>query len=300
MDTTEVFCPGDSCAGSYFPPFPIGIAGSVSGFLFGTAVVCGGAQTTYKGCTEKNSAQYCSRNAECVQTAGGSLWCTGPKTNACYIYDRYLTKDWKLSPKSLVTARAYAASVSLPSGRMWILGGADQTSILKTTEFVDISNNAISRVSSGPDMEEPLLGHCAALVTSSQAVVLGGFSSMLNDHTPQVRVYDFNTQTWDKKSWMSAGPRIDSSCLNVEINGLRQVLLTGGWNNQLLADTAVFSTTEYRWLFFNESNPNPIRSSVLIERNQKPYLLGGVVCSSEGKSCKQTSKGKKVHSTSQM
>ena len=267
------------------------VVGSVSGFLLGTAVVCGGARTTYEGCKEKSDAQYCSRNAECVKTAGGSLWCTGPKTNACYIYDRYMKRDWTLSPKSLASARANAASVSLPSGKMWILGGADETSILKTTEFVEISDNAIARIFPGPDMQEPLLGHCAALVTSSQAVVLGGFSALLNDYTPHVRVFDFNTQTWDKKSWMSAGPRIDSSCLNVEINGLRQALLAGGWNNAILSDTSVFLKTEFRWMFFNGSNPNPVRSSALIERNQKPYLLGGVTCSSAGRSCKQTNKG---------
>jgi hypothetical protein len=81
------------------------------------AAVCGGARTTYDSCIRSNTAQYCQRNAQCVTSAGGSLWCTGPKTGACYTYDRYLKKSWVWSAKGLKTARAYAASVVLPDGR---------------------------------------------------------------------------------------------------------------------------------------------------------------------------------------
>lgn len=240
MDSTEVFCPNDTCSGFAFPSFPYGVIGAVSGYLLGTAVVCGGAQTSYRNCRDQNTAKYCSRNAECVKSAGGSLWCTGPKTSTCYIFDRYASRAWVASPLGLRTARAYAASVVMPDGRLWVLGGADQSTILASTEFVEVIDNAIQSVMFGPSMPEPLISHCAALVSSSKVVVLGGFSSLLNDYTPTVRVYDFSINQWITTPSMTAGSRIDASCLNVEINGVRQALLAGGWSNLALMDSAVW------------------------------------------------------------
>ena len=261
MDDVEVFCPNDACSAANFQHFPYGVVGSVSAFVLGTAVVCGGARTTYDGCTNKNTAQYCARNAECLSSAGGSIWCTGPKTDACYIYDRYIARNWVLSQQSLLSRRAYAASVVLPDGRFWILGGADGSQILQTTEFLIISENVIQSVRPGPDMLEPLMGHSAAWIIPTQVLVLGGFSSMLNDYTPVATVYDFNDQQWIKKSWMSPGPRIDASCLNVDIGGQRSVLLAGGWNNGALTDTGLFSKKDFHWAFYNgtsiKSNPLP-------------------------------------------
>jgi Kelch motif/Galactose oxidase, central domain len=296
LDSTEVFCPNDACTDASFASFPHGIIGPVSGFLLGTTLVCGGARTTYAGCSVKNGNTFCDRNAECVKTAGGSLWCTGPKTDACYTYDRYFAKNWVQSLQSLLSPRAYAASVIMPDGRLWILGGAGQSSILISTEFIELSTNGIQRVYAGPNMLEPLLGHCAALVTPNQVVVVGGFSSVLNDYTPNVQVYDFTTQSWNRKNWMTAGPRIDSSCLNVDILGDRQVLLAGGWDNNPKSDSAIFSKTAYRWknvIGIGSSAdplPYPLRSSVMIERNQQPHLIGGVICSATGRPCSQSSK----------
>jgi len=196
----------------------------------------------------------------------------------------------------LGTARAYAASVVLPDGRLWVLGGADQSTILQSTEFIIMADNTIKMVRPGPNMPEPLMNHCAAWVSATQVVVLGGFSSVLNDYTPSASVYDFSTQQWIQKSWMNPEARIDGSCLNVFIGGQRRVLLAGGWNNEALSDTAVFSGIDFHWSYLsgsgNSSNPlpYPLRSSVMIERNQVPYLIGGVTCTSRGMSCKPTNK----------
>ena len=293
-----MFCPNDTCSQAPFISFPYGIIGPVSGFNLGTTFVCGGARTIYAGCAAKSYGTHCDRNAECIQTLGGTLWCTGPKLDACYTYDRYITKKWVLAAQTLRTARVYAASVALPDGRLWILGGAGSSSMLKSTEFIQVSETGIEKIYPGPDMIEPLLGHCAALVTLNQVVVIGGFSSVLNDYTPNVQVYDFLAQSWDRKSSMSAGPRIDSSCLNVNILGDRQVLMAGGWDNSPKSDTAIFSKVDQRWSFLGSSGTNagplpyPLRSSVMIERNQEPYLIGGVTCAKTGRPCVQSSKSK--------
>lgn len=270
----EVFCLKDTCDGADFSHFPYGVIGAVSAFVQGNAVVCGGARTTYDSCKVKNTAQYCPRNAQCVATAGGSLWCTGPKTNACYTYERYTKKTWVQSPKGLLTARAFSASVVMPDGRFWILGGAGKNAVLQTTEFLTLSEQGITAVTDGPAMLEPLMSHCAAWVTPSQVLVLGGFSSAINDYTPVAAIYDFSLEQWIKKPWMNPGPRIDAACLNVGIGGQRRILLAGGWNNEALKDTAVFSKETLQWTFYNGSVPStnpllsPLRSSFMIERNQ--------------------------------
>ena len=293
-----MFCPNDSCNARSFAQFPYGVIGSVSAFIRGQAVVCGGARTTYDGCTSVNDAQYCPRNAQCFTSAGGSLWCTGPKTKACYTYDRFVKKNWVLSKVGLLTARAYAASVVMPDGRFWILGGADESSALQTTEFVTVTETGISVVTEGPLMLEPLVSHCAAWVTSTQVLVVGGFSTALSDYTPHAAIYDFSLDQWIKWSWINPGERIDASCLNVGIGGLRRVLLAGGWLHKALTDTALFSKDDYHWKFLDGpapgSNPlpGPWRSSVMIERNQVVYLLGGVTCQTpKGRPCKQTNQG---------
>jgi len=222
------------------------------------------------------------------------MWCTGPKISDCYVYNRFPENKWTASPVSLSTPRAYTASVKLWDGRIWVLGGAGSTNVLKSTEFITAKDNKLF-IRPGPDMDEPLMGHCAAVVTNSQVVVLGGFSSQINDYNPRVLFYDFNTVQWIHKSWMSPGARMDSSCLNVNIEGKRKVIFAGGWNNLALQDSAVLNEMDYHWVFLNSNGtdplPFPLRSSVLIERLGTSYLLGGIECDTEGLVCNRSDKG---------
>ena len=55
-------------------------------------VMCLIIRSVYASCVVENTANVCQRNADCVTSAGQSIWCTGPKTGACYVYDRYLTR----------------------------------------------------------------------------------------------------------------------------------------------------------------------------------------------------------------
>ena len=89
-------------------------------------------------------------------------------------------------------------------------------------------------------MQEPLMGHCAALISQTRVVVAGGLSPLTNDFVSKSWVYDFEVNEWTSKSWMSVrSARMDASCLNVEISNLRKVIFAGGWSNEPLADTQV-------------------------------------------------------------
>jgi hypothetical protein len=52
-----------------------------------------------------------------------------------------------------------------------------------------------------------------------------------------------------------------SSFLNVEVNGSRQALLAGGWNQRALNDSALFVSQSLHWKFFDPAPlPYPLRS----------------------------------------
>ena len=109
-------------------------------FILGQNIVCGGAIKTYVECTKHSEGSFkCDRNVECVQTTGGSEWCTGPKTKNCYSYD-FIDKSWN-KVAELKTARAYAGSVTMPDGTIWIMGGIGRKSVLKSTEILQFKNN---------------------------------------------------------------------------------------------------------------------------------------------------------------
>jgi hypothetical protein len=302
-DNVEVFCPNDACSQAPFAALPFGITGSVGAFSKGVAFICGGARTFYRDCAAKNSANFCARNAECVTTAGGALWCTGPKIASCFVYDRYLTKSWIASPLGLLYARAHAASVVLPDGRVWVLGGVGSAKVLQTTEIIETDETGIAKIYQGADLPEPLIGHCAAVLSTAQVMVIGGYSTVQNDYSATAFVYDFGANQWSQN--VGAGARMDASCLNVNFGGLQTVLVAGGWNNLALSDTAVYNATDSKWIFLNGTGslstgspssplPAPLRSSALIERSQSSILLGGVSCDADGRSCRQSDAGEDI------
>ena len=148
-----------------------------------------------------NTANTCQRNAECITSSGSSLWCTGPKIGTCFVFDRRIARTWTTADVSFRTPRAFAASVFLPDGRTWVLGGAGSSSILKTTEFITLDAMSHLRIVPGPDMLEPLMYHSAAWISATQVVVLGGFSPVTSDYSPNAFVYDFETLKWTTKPW---------------------------------------------------------------------------------------------------
>ena len=252
----------------------------------------------YTGCAVKNTARYCDRNAECITTLGGSQWCTGPKIADCYTYQRYPLSIWSKSTKSLLTPRAYAASVVLPDERIWVLGGAGSSRVLASTEFIAADESQITQITAGPDLPKPLMGLCAAMLSDTEVMVIGGFSPVINDYSPNAYIYDLTTSKWTNEGLMGPGSRLDSACLNVNLGGISRFVFAGGWNNEALSDWGYLDAKDLLWKNFlgSGSNPDPLpfplRSSVMVEHNTTYYLIGGVECQAPGRPCSQTSKGK--------
>lgn len=92
LDEVEVVAPGFTCKDQMMPPYPFKIVGTVSAFLLGKSIVCGGGRMDYIECTETDGERICQKNIECVSTAGNAQWCTGPKLGDCFSYDPTFTK----------------------------------------------------------------------------------------------------------------------------------------------------------------------------------------------------------------
>ena len=92
----EVFAPGMTCT-SAPPPFPSTIVGTVSGFVNGLNIVCGGGKMEYVDCSKHpvERSNDCDTDLDCVHTSGGARWCTGPKVKKCYTlyYDIVTSKE---------------------------------------------------------------------------------------------------------------------------------------------------------------------------------------------------------------
>ena len=164
LNDVELLAPGKSCHNEKMPPFPLKVAAPVGAFAGkGSTVVCGGATTLYRNCkVYPGDKKICENNLECVKTAGEAEWCTGPKTDACYTFN-ILTDRWEKSGK-LLQPRAYASSVVLSNGKVWVLGGLGRTEVLKSTEILENTGFGVWKVEKGPDLPMPLFSHCTTML----------------------------------------------------------------------------------------------------------------------------------------
>lgn len=136
-------------------------------------------------------------------------------------------------------------------------------------------------------MPSGLLGSCAAPLNKDEILVMGGFSTLINDYIDIAYILSTSTYQWSSKSWarLRNGPRLDASCASVNWYDARYLLVAGGWNNYATNTTEMmldgrFQSITQRSITGEVSQPLPLklRSSVLTELNDMPFLIGGVIC----------------------
>lgn len=293
LDQVEIFAPGFDC--KHQPPlvpYPHKIIGASAGFIEGQNIVCGGAVYEYYSCKlHSEGSNICDKNVDCVESRGGSQWCTGPKIKACYSYD-FLNFNWTKS-LDLKIPRAYASSVSMLDGTFWIFGGVGTKSILKSSEVLELKKSGQWKLRSGPNLPQAMVGHCAASLDPWHIIVAGGFNPITSDYIEKAYILDLTDPNgdsfWITKPWMKLnyGPIMDSTCGLVHWEGKHQVIISGGWNNSVLHSTEIFKSDSKRWQQmgkpYNSSHfimalPYGLRSAVMGELDKKPFLAGGVKC----------------------
>ena len=102
LDDIEIVSPNMKCHHEKLPPYPKKVAGMVGTFAGqGSSLVCGGATEAYQDCSKlPGDKKVCSKNVECVITAGETRWCSGPKTTDCYTFN-IVTDKWELTGQLL-------------------------------------------------------------------------------------------------------------------------------------------------------------------------------------------------------
>lgn len=291
LDDVEVFAPGMSCL-THPPAYPHKIVGTVGGFTRGTNIVCGGGVMEYVDCSKHpEGMRDCETDIHCAKTNGEALWCTGPKTKACYMltYDPVAVIEKWQYVLDLKTERAYASGIVLANGEFWITGGASKSRILDSTEILYVAANDKWKLKSGPKLTRALVGHCMAPLTGNEFIIAGGYSPDEDDYSKIAEIYNLVTKSWTSKVWMKLpnGPRFDSSCLNILIGDESRVVMAGGWNNTGMVISEYFENINQVWVEMGTNDTgvvkdalqSSIRSSTMVDLDGITYLAGGVTCS---------------------
>ena len=90
----------------------------------------------------------------------------------------------------LFTPRGYSAAVVINSHQLWVTGGLDDKfNDLASTEIVDILANPPTVVP-GPELPEPMNGHCIVQLNQSTVFFMGG------EQSKKTFFFDASTLTW--------------------------------------------------------------------------------------------------------
>ncbi len=145
---------------------------------------------------------------------------------------------------SMWEKRGYPASLPVGSqeGVLWVAGGHNGHHLLASTELVAPDRSASIR---GPELPEPLWGHCMAKINSSTAMIIGGIAK---DGQLSGRTYYYTTK---KHAWIPGPelltPRSDMTCglIKDTRTGSVKVVVAGGDDGfELLDSTELLTITD--------------------------------------------------------
>lgn len=219
-NSIEIIGDGFQCDGSQSnPPIPLGPSGNLIGWLAeyhdGTIYLCGGQDSNIH--------------------------------NECY-YLNIGSSSWVLT-NPMVASRRYAASVTMPDGRLVILGGYNTGSAwLDTVEVKEAGNGKPFNMVDGWKLPRKMFDLCAVAINNTHIFIAGG--SMYGK--PQVEaadILDTTTNTWHSLPNMPLA-RSAPGCILTEVNGESGILVTGGLNSEQLEQTKrteFLSLSTHKW-----------------------------------------------------
>lgn len=171
----------------------------------------------------------------------------GPR-DECY---KFKDAQWEQFA-SIQTARFYAAGVALDSGKLWITGGFDGGSFLKSTEYVKLDGE----VTQGFDLLEGLYGHCMIKSNEDEqrVFIIGGLNAY-GSFTGKTRIY---VVTLDNTYYIEDGPSLNtprdlhgcSTFTSANHNDREIAVAVGGYNGRKLNSVEVwdYQTPGSKWM----------------------------------------------------
>ena len=164
-----------------------------------------------------------------VGTASGGLAslpiiCGGRRGNSGPISECYIAGKKLHDPVAkLLTPRFGSAAVAISSHQLWITGGVDGVTPLSSTEIVNVQASYAS-VEKGPELPEPMVGHCIVQLNLSTVLFMGGGPST----TKKTFFYEMTTQTWTNGPDMNYGRAYFGCGLMQTATGSSIVVVSGG------------------------------------------------------------------------
>ena len=188
---------------------------------------------------------------------------------------------WKKAA-TLRVPRAFATSVPLSDGRLWILGGLGSKTILQTTEILQEKADGTWKVTQGPNLPNPLFGHCATILPNGNVLIAGGFDGTDQSHMSGEFHWENHVDgKWIKEPWTKMLiQRYDHSCY---IHGGSAYALGGSKANiDPLIQPERYNTSFKKWetvpKTWENELPDVLRSFSVGISEGKLALIGGVSC----------------------
>ena len=198
-------------------------------FVLGEALTT--MNTAFDNIVEINAHTATSLDDGSVLIAGGILLNlgSGVATNKVHRFDNQ-AGDFTELGMTLGADRTQHTATKLDDGRVLILGGADENSVVSVTgEVLDVAAGTSTPV---PNMSSPRVGHSATKLPDGRVFVAGGTSSFdFSDPLAALAAVLSSTEIYNPvtNSWTS-GPNLPKkrALHSASLTGAGQVLITGG------------------------------------------------------------------------
>lgn len=145
---------------------------------------------------------------------------------------------------TLITPRWHAESVLLNATHLLIVGGLGQGEVnfLKSSEIVSIGTDSRP----GPDLPEPLDGHCFFKLNDSAAILVGGFNA--NGYSKKVYYLDLTTFLWTSGPNLAVARRYHAcSAFTDESTGNQFLAVIGGRDENYLDSVEILDVQSQLW-----------------------------------------------------
>ncbi len=192
-------------------------------------------------------------------------------SDRCYEYS-FAADVWTQTSFHTIEKRNGPKSIMLDNSRLFVTGGsAANGEPIYTTE---VFNETTQTFEAGPQMPDPLRGHCAVQVDDKTSFVIGGLKQH-NLPNPNAYKYNWLTKRWAMATDMLSVPRSGVACSTAK-NGSMIVVAGGHLNSGEPTDVVEYFTVDSGLFIEGPSLPYPINDGVLLTMdNDKLLFVGG-------------------------
>ena len=127
-------------------------------------------QTRHTFPIQISNAAFCQIN-QTIHVLGGSLNRSNGSSNICW---KFQNKRWNIS-SSLLVKRSGLRCIHLDEESIWVTGGFDGISHLKSTEILELGKGSLEKPEKGPDLPARMSHHAMVKLDRNNILIIGGY-----------------------------------------------------------------------------------------------------------------------------